>query len=51
MISKSNQTLLLKDGRQMGYAQFGDLNGKPVMFFHGTPGSRLTRHPDESIPT
>ena len=54
MISKSNkanQTLLLKDGRQMGYAEFGDPNGKPVMFFHGTPGSRLTRHPDESIAT
>jgi pimeloyl-ACP methyl ester carboxylesterase len=25
------------------------LNGKPVLFFHGTPGSRFFRHPDESI--
>lgn len=49
--NKSNQTLQLKDGRQMGYAEFGDLNGKPVLFFHGTPGSRLTRYPDESIAT
>ena len=49
--NKSNQTLQLKDGRQMGYAEYGDSNGKPVFFFHGTPGSRLTRHPDESIAT
>ena len=49
--NKSNQTLQLKDGRQMGYAEFGDLNGKPVFFFHGTPGARLFRHPDESIAT
>lgn len=49
--NKSNQTLQLKDGRQMGYAEFGDMNGKPVFFFHGTPGARLFRHPDESIAT
>ncbi len=27
----------------MGYAEYGDLGGKPVFFFHGMPGSRLFR--------
>ena len=49
--NKSNQILRLKDGLQIGYAEYGDMDGKPLFFFHGTPGSRLTRHPDESIPT
>ncbi|WP_414620394.1 alpha/beta fold hydrolase [Calothrix sp. CCY 0018] len=49
--NKSNQTFQLKDGRQMGYAEFGDPNGKPVFFFHTTPGARLFPHFDESIAT
>ncbi len=40
-------TLQLNDGRSLGYAEFGDPGGKPVFFFHGTPGSRLFRPPDE----
>jgi pimeloyl-ACP methyl ester carboxylesterase len=39
----------LRDGRQLGYAEFGDAKGKPVFFFHGLPGSRLFRPPDNSI--
>lgn len=31
----------LPDGRQLGYAEYGDPDGHPVFFFHGTPGSRL----------
>ena len=34
-------TIKLKDGRTLGYAEFGDPNGKPVLYFHGYPGSRL----------
>lgn len=34
-------TLVLSDGRQLGYATYGDPNGQPVIAFHGTPGSRL----------
>jgi len=33
--------LRLNDGRLLGYAEFGDPGGTPVMFFHGFPGSRL----------
>ena len=36
------QTLRLPNGRQLGYAEYGDPGGKPVFFFHGLPGSRLT---------
>jgi pimeloyl-ACP methyl ester carboxylesterase len=45
----SNKIISLRDGRKLGYAEYGDPNGKPVFFFHGLPGSRLQRHPDESI--
>lgn len=37
----------LSDGRNLGYAEYGDPKGKPVFFFHGTPGSRLFHPPDE----
>jgi pimeloyl-ACP methyl ester carboxylesterase len=39
--------LRLKDGRSLAYAEYGDPHGKPVFFFHGIPGSRLFRPPDE----
>jgi pimeloyl-ACP methyl ester carboxylesterase len=32
--------LRLADGRRLGYAEYGARAGAPVMFFHGTPGSR-----------
>jgi pimeloyl-ACP methyl ester carboxylesterase len=31
----------LADGRVLGYAEYGDPSGRPVLFFHGFPGSRL----------
>jgi pimeloyl-ACP methyl ester carboxylesterase len=52
MLTKTNTTdnvLQLRDGRVLGYAEYGDPNGKPVFFFHGLPGSRRQRHPDASI--
>jgi pimeloyl-ACP methyl ester carboxylesterase len=39
----------LKDGRALAYTETGELSYKPIFFFHGNPGSRLIRHPDESI--
>ncbi|MEJ2556534.1 MAG: alpha/beta hydrolase [Anaerolineae bacterium] len=39
--NKTNQTLRLKDGRMLGYAEFGDPQGKPIFEFHGNPSSRL----------
>jgi pimeloyl-ACP methyl ester carboxylesterase len=38
----------LRDGRRLAYAEYGDPQGKPILFFHGTPGSRLFHHPDNS---
>ncbi|HST81463.1 MAG TPA: alpha/beta fold hydrolase [Kineosporiaceae bacterium] len=35
------------DGRSIGVAQWGDPRGTPVLSLHGTPGSRLSRPPDE----
>ncbi len=39
----------LQDNRLLAYAEYGDPQGKPVVLFHGTPGSRLFHHPDESV--
>ena len=33
--------LQLRDGRTMGYAEYGEPAGRPVLQFHGTPSSRL----------
>jgi pimeloyl-ACP methyl ester carboxylesterase len=39
----------LPDGRTLAYLESGEPGGAPVFAFHGLPGSRLQRHPDESI--
>lgn len=31
------------------FAEWGDLDGKAVFALHGTPGSRLNRHPNEEL--
>jgi pimeloyl-ACP methyl ester carboxylesterase len=41
------QTVQVADGRSVAYAQWGDVEGVPVIQLHGTPGSRLGRPPDE----
>lgn len=33
--------LSLQSGRRLCYAEYGDPNGRPVMYFHGWPSSRL----------
>jgi pimeloyl-ACP methyl ester carboxylesterase len=35
------------DGRGLAYCDNGDPAGMPIISHHGTPGSRLDRHPDE----
>ena len=45
-MDKTNQILELKDGRMLGYAEYGDPGGKPVFHFNGSGGSRLERPPD-----
>jgi len=31
----------LRDGRRLGFAEWGDPGAPPILVFHGTPGSRL----------
>lgn len=37
----ADQTIQLEDGRVLGYAEYGDPSGTPMLFFHGFPASRL----------
>lgn len=37
----SHGELALPDGRRLGYAIFGKPTGLSILFFHGSPGSRL----------
>ncbi len=39
----------LQDGRRLGFAQFGDADGFPVVMFHDLWGNRNIRHPDDAI--
>jgi pimeloyl-ACP methyl ester carboxylesterase len=32
----------LKDGRRIGYVEYGNHRGNPIFFFHGWPGSRYS---------
>ena len=40
-MTKYQLCLTLRDGRQLGYAEYGDITGQPIFFFHGLAGSRL----------
>lgn len=35
-----NQTIILTDGRLLGYDEYGPADGNPLFYFHGTPSSR-----------
>ena len=35
------QRVRLHDGRWLGYAEYGEMSGRPLFYFHGLPGSRL----------
>jgi pimeloyl-ACP methyl ester carboxylesterase len=45
----TTSTISLRAGRTLAYAESGDPNGVPLVFLHGWCGSRLTRHPDDSV--
>ncbi len=49
MLTTTDNIFHLRDGRVLGYAEYGDPTGTPIFFFHGLPGSRRQRHPDDSI--
>lgn len=44
-------TLRLPDGRTLAFDDVGDPSGAPVVYLHGTPDSRLARHPDDGLAT
>lgn len=37
----TDNQIALRDERRLGYAEYGDPAGTPVLHFHGTPDSRL----------
>jgi len=43
------ETIEVEDGRVIAYDEWGDLSGRPMFQLHGTPGSRLGRHPDATL--
>src|SRR5258708_34742023 len=40
-VEASNHTLQLHDGRTLGYAEYGHVEGNPLFYFHGHPGARV----------
>ncbi len=44
-----NNSIKLSDGRTLGFETLGDLDGSPLFFFHGTPGSRLGLAQDDLL--
>ena len=42
-------TARAQDGRTLAFVERGAQDGVPVLACHGTPGSRLTRHPDPQM--
>ena len=48
-IDKINQTVTLKDGKRIGFAEYGAPSGRPVFHFHGSGASRLDRPSSESM--
>jgi pimeloyl-ACP methyl ester carboxylesterase len=47
LVASTPMDLVLPGGRLLGWAEYGDPAGSPVVYLHGTPGSRLSR-PDDS---
>ena len=47
--SNTDQSIKLKDGRTLAYAEYGDPKGRPVFHFHGSSSSLLEHPPDEKM--
>ncbi len=47
-MASATQAATARDGRTLSFAEWGDPAGFPVFTLHGTPGSRFSRHYDES---
>ncbi|MFN8623998.1 MAG: alpha/beta hydrolase [Chloroflexota bacterium] len=44
-----SHTVVLPDGRLLGFDDIGDRDGEPLLYFHGFGSTRLIRHPDDAI--
>lgn len=44
----ADAVVTLRDGRLLGYAEYGDPRGRPVLFFHGLGTTRVICPPDDS---
>lgn len=44
-----NQTVTLKDGSRLGFAEYGARTGRPVFHFHGSASSRFEHPSAESM--
>jgi pimeloyl-ACP methyl ester carboxylesterase len=49
LTERLTNTVTLDDGRTVAYAEWGDPTGRPLFSLHGTPGCRLSRHPDPRL--
>ena len=47
----AGQTIVLRDERRLGFAEYGDVSGTAVFHFNGSGGSRLEHPSDLSILT
>lgn len=47
-VPHSDSVVTLRDGRTVASAEWGDLGGRPVVLFHGSPGSRLLCPDDDA---
>ena len=36
----ADSSIILRDGRALAFREWGEPNGRPVLFFHGMPDSR-----------
>ena len=45
----SDERLTLRDGRTLAWKEYGPADGRPVLHFQGTPGSRYSRHAHEDV--
>lgn len=49
LLQPETKRAVLADGRTLAYIECGAPDGRPAFTFHGLPGSRLQRHPEEAI--
>ena len=45
----NSHVIKLKNGRKLGYSEYGDTKGKPTFYFHGWPTSRLQAQVNDQI--